>query len=42
VTALERFQARVEGHAQALSWRAPLIVGVVCTALGAGLAALLS
>lgn len=41
VTGLEKFQARVEGAQAALSWRVPLVTGVVCTALGAGLAYLL-
>ena len=41
VLALELFRARLEGAQTALSWRAPLIVGVVCAAVGAGVAALL-
>lgn len=35
VTALERFQARLEGAHDALSWRTPLVVGVLCAIAGA-------
>ena len=35
VTTLEKFQARVEGAHAAMSWRVPLVVGVVCAVAGA-------